>query len=248
MTGVWLLAAGAAAFAGFSRGFAAFGTAMIYVPLMTLAFDARTAVVTLFLIDILPAIPLVHRAWADSDRTTLSWMALGAGLLSPVGVAILRIADKRLLECLLGLILLAATSALLSGRKPRFGAGRRAALLAGGTAGLAGGICGIFGPPAMIYFLGRERRGPQTRADAVLFLTGESLLLGLLYLFSGMVRLHDLRVSLLLLPLYAGSCWLGARSFSHAAEASYRRVVLLLLWAMAALLTLRAGWGLLWRY
>jgi hypothetical protein len=248
MTEAWFLAAAAAAFAGFSRGFAAFGTAMIYVPLMTLAFDARTAVVTLFLIDILPAIPLVRRAWMDSDRITLSWMALGAALLSPVGVAILRVADRRLLELLLGLILLAATSVLLSGRNLRFSAGYRPAILAGGAAGLAGGICGIFGPPAMIYLLGRGRRGPETWADAVLFLTGESMLLGLVYVAYGMVRLSDLRLSLSLLPLYAGCCWLGARSVSQAAEASYRRVVLLLLWVMAALLALRAGWGLLSTY
>src|SRR5581483_3333319 len=45
----------AAALAGFSRGYAAFGTAMIYVPLVTLAYDTKTAVVTLFLIDLIPA-------------------------------------------------------------------------------------------------------------------------------------------------------------------------------------------------
>ena len=52
----------AALLAVFPRGFAASGTALIYVPLMPAAFDVRTAVVTLFLVDLLPAAPCVYRA------------------------------------------------------------------------------------------------------------------------------------------------------------------------------------------
>ena len=244
MNDAWIWAIGAASLAGFSRGFAAFGTAMIYIPLMTVAFDARTAVVTLFLIDLVPSVPLVVRAWKAGNRLTLGWMGLGAAALSPVGVAILRFSNREVLELLLGAILLGATSALLFGRGLRFGSGRRVALAAGGASGLAGGICGIFGPAAMIYLLGRAGDARETRANAILFLTGESILLGVTYFVYGMIRPSDFRLSLLLLPLYAGFTWLGARGFSHAAEGSYRKALLVLLWVLAIIMTMNAARGL----
>jgi len=244
MSEAWILAVGAAAIAGFSRGFAAFGTAMIYVPLMTLAFDTRTAVVTLFLIDLLPAIPLVRRAWRKANPATLGWMALGAGALSPIGVAIQRLADRQLLELFVGLVLLAATSVLLFGRCLGLREGRWAAFLAGGTSGLAGGMCGIFGPPATIYLLGRGRDAEETRAEALVFLTGQRVLLGLIYFADGMVRPADFRLSVLLLPVYGFAVWIGTRRFSQAAMGQYRRTVLALLWVMAALMAARAAWRL----
>src|SRR4030095_382451 len=87
------VAALAAGRAGFSRGFAAFGAAMIYIPLVTLAYDAKTAVVTIFLVDIAPALPLIWNAAPQCDRQTISWMAAGAVALSPIGVALLLVAD-----------------------------------------------------------------------------------------------------------------------------------------------------------
>src|SRR5262249_61388631 len=87
-----LLAFIAAAIAGFSRGYAAFGTAMIYVPLVTLAYDARTAVVTLFLIDLLPSIPLLWRAAPQCDRSAMATIGVGALAPSPVGGSLIRVA------------------------------------------------------------------------------------------------------------------------------------------------------------
>src|SRR5262249_8969189 len=97
-----LLAFIAAAIAGFSRGYAAFGTAMIYVPLITLAYDARTAVVTLFLIDLLPSIPLLWRAAPFCDRPAMLWMGMGALAASPFGVAILLVAEPLQSQLILG--------------------------------------------------------------------------------------------------------------------------------------------------
>ncbi|HXQ42520.1 MAG TPA: TSUP family transporter, partial [Candidatus Udaeobacter sp.] len=84
----------AAGLAGFLRGFAAFGTAMVYIPLITLVYDVKTAVVTLFLVDIVPALPLIWKAAPQCNRRTVSWMAVGAIALTPVGVALLLVADR----------------------------------------------------------------------------------------------------------------------------------------------------------
>jgi uncharacterized protein len=238
-------AALAAAFAGFSRGFAAFGTAMIYVPIVALAYDAQTAVVTLFLIDLLPSIPLVWNAIPQCDRRTILWMALGAAILSPLGVVTLLVVDQTVAQAIVGAFLLITTSYLLFGGGVKLGSGSGRSIVAGAASGFAGGACGIFGPPAMVYLLGRNVDARTIRADAIVFLTGESLILGATYAAYGMVTLPRLRLSVALVPVYAACIWLGARGFSHTSEVLYRRIVLGLLFALSLLITGKAALSLI---
>jgi uncharacterized protein len=240
-----LLAFIAAAIAGFSRGYAAFGTAMIYVPLITIAYDARTAVVTLFLIDLLPAAPLIWRAAPRCDRSAMLWMGLGALAASPFGVALLLVAEPMDSQLILGIVLLAAVSTMILRPGLHFHATRLNGVLAGVASGFVGGICGIYGPPAMIYLLGRRAEAHRVRADAIIFLTIESLILGATYLGYSIYTRWDLELSLLLLPVYGLTTWFGARMFSHTGEAVYRRFMLYVLWLISVLLTGRAAYGLL---
>jgi uncharacterized membrane protein YfcA len=226
----------AAALAGFSRRFAAFGTAMIYVPIVTLAYDAKTAVVTLFLVDLVPSIPLVWRAASKCEWTKISWMALGAVALSLVGVAVLLVIDQRQAQLIVGCIVWAATSYMLFGKGFSIGDGPVRSVGAGAVSGFAGGLCGIFGPPAMIYLLGCSADAGSTRANAIIFLTGESLILGATYVSYGMVTLPLLELSLALAPTYAVCLWFGAKQFSHAGDAAYRRMILGLLFVTSMLI------------
>jgi uncharacterized membrane protein YfcA len=227
------------AVAGFSRGFAAFGTAMIYVPLVTLAYDAQTAVVTLFLIDLLPSLPLVWKAIPHCDRRTAFWMAVGAIALTPLGVMVILVVDQSLAQVIVGLFLLLATSHMLFSKAFQIGAGPARSVGAGAVSGFAGGVCGIFGPPAMIYLLGRNMDARTTRADAIVFLTGESLILGATYIAYGMLTAPRLHLSLLLAPVYAICIWLGSKGFARTSEASYRRIVLWLMLVVSVLITAR---------
>ncbi len=230
----------AAAVAGFSRGFAAFGTAMIYVPLVTLAYDAQTAVVTLFLIDLLPSLPLVWKAIPQCDRRTIVWMAIGAVALTPLGVMVLLVVDQSLAQLIVGVFLLLASLHMLFSKAFRLGSGPARSVGAGAVSGFVGGVCGIFGPPAMIYLLGRNMDARTTRADAIVFLTGESLILGATYIGYGMVTAPRLHLALLLVPIYAICIWLGAKGFAHTSEASYRRIVLWLLLVVSVLIAAKA--------
>lgn len=240
----WIWAVFAAGVAGFSRGFAAFGTALIYVPLMSIAFNLETAVVTLFLIDLIPSAPLVWHAVKRCERGVVVPMAAGAAALSPAGLALLVILAPEKLEFIMGLVLLAGTSALLTGSLLRFSGRPWQSLTAGAIAGLAGGMSGIFGPPAMLYLLGRETEPVTTRANAIVFLTGESLLLGIGYAVTGLITLPRLWLAVVLTPVYGAALWLGTHSFSRSNEDVYRRLVLGLLWLLAAAMAARSGWEL----
>ena len=238
------LAIVAAGLAGFSRGFAAFGAAMIFIPLVTLAYDAKTAVVTIFLVDIVPSLPLIWKAAPRCDKRAVLWMAVGAVALTPVGVTLLLVADQMQTQLAMGLILMAAASYMLFNRNFRMSAAPIASVGAGAISGFAGGLCGIFGPPAMIYLLGRSADARRARADTIVYLTGQSIILGITYLIYGLYTRWYLELSLMLMPVYGLCMWYGANKFSRTSEASYRRAILGLLWAIAALLVIRPVFGL----
>ena len=229
-----------AGLAGFLRGFAAFGTAMVYVPLITLAYDVKTAVVTLFLVDVVPALPLIWKAAPQCNRRTVSWMAAGAIALTPVGAAFLLVADRAHSQLVLGVILLAAVSFMFFAQGFRIQATPAKSVAAGAISGFAGGVCGIFGPPAMIYLLGASADSRSLRADTIVYLTGEAFVLGITYLFYGMYTRWYLELSLLLLPVYGLCAWYGASRFSRTSETLYRRIILGLLWLVSVLLVIKS--------
>jgi uncharacterized membrane protein YfcA len=147
-------------------------------------------------------------------------------------------------QLVMGLILIAAASYLLFKPNFRMNAAPIMSIGAGAISGLAGGICGIFGPPAMIYLLGRSADARSSRADTIVYLTGQSIILGITYLIYGMYTRWYLELSLMLMPVYGLCLWYGANRFSHTSEASYRRAILGLLWVISAFLVLRSIFAL----
>jgi uncharacterized protein len=148
-------------------------------------------------------------------------------------------------QLVLGIVLFAAASLMILRPGLHFHATRLNGILAGAASGFAGGICGIYGPPAMIYLLGRKAEAHRIRADAIVFLTVESLVLGATYLGYGIYTRWDLELSLLLLPAYGLATWCGARMFSHTGETVYRCLMLFVLWSISVLLVGRAAFELL---
>jgi uncharacterized membrane protein YfcA len=234
------LAIMASALAGFSRGLAAFGAAMIYIPLVTLAYDAKTAVVTIFLVDLVPSLPLIWKAAPQCDRRTVFWMTIGAVASSPVGVAFLVLADQRHIQFVMGLILIGAATYMLINRNFRMSASPVMSIGAGAVSGLAGGISGIFGPPAMIYLVGRSGDARTSRADTIIYLTVESIVLGITYLIYDMYRPWYFKLAIMLMPVYGFSMWCGANCFARISEVSYRRSILGLLWGISVFLLVRS--------
>jgi uncharacterized membrane protein YfcA len=139
----------------------------------------------------------------------------------------------------MGSILMAAASYMLFKRNFCMSAAPIMSIGAGAVSGLAGGLCGIFGPPAMIYLLGRSADARRSRADTIVYLTGQSIILGITYLIYGMYTRWYLELSVMLMPVYGLCAWYGANRFSRVSEASYRRAILGLLWAISAFLVVR---------
>ena len=99
------------------------------------------------------------------------------------------------------LLLLLIVSHMLLQQQFRVASSPRNSLLAGSAAGFAGGLCGMLGPPAVAYLLGRHNGADKTRSDIIVFVTGASLMLGVTYLIYGMYSASHLKLSALLMPI-----------------------------------------------
>ena len=87
----WLLAAPAAG--GLARGFSGFGAALIFVPLASVGLGTRQAAPLMLVLEVLTVALLTPAAWRIADRREVGWLALGAAAGTPLGAAVLALAD-----------------------------------------------------------------------------------------------------------------------------------------------------------
>jgi uncharacterized membrane protein YfcA len=79
-----------------------------------------------------------------------------------------------------------------------------------------------------------------SRASIVAFFLGTDAFAALSQVFTGTLTLGTVYVAALLLPLVLLGTWLGARRFSYAEPASFKRFALIVLMALGVLVMARA--------
>ncbi|MXU63950.1 sulfite exporter TauE/SafE family protein [Oceanomicrobium pacificus] len=116
----------------------------------------------------------------------------------------------------------------------------RAEVVVGLVAGFFGGIAGVWGPPILIYLVGRDTpKAEQVRAQGISFLIG-SIVLVVAHLGSGVLDRATLPWSAaMVLPALAGMA-LGYRVQDRLDQAKFRKVTLAVL-VLAGLNLLRRG-------
>ena len=88
LDGIWFLAFGAV-LAGLVRGFAGFGTGLIFMPFASQVFPPAWAVIAMVSLDLIGPLPAVPRALRDGHPKDLLPLALGCVIGTPVGMYLL---------------------------------------------------------------------------------------------------------------------------------------------------------------
>lgn len=223
--------------AGCVRGFAGFGTALIFVPLAALFIPPVWVVIVVMVADIAGPLLLVPRALRDASRPDLGALLAGCALALPAGLLILSRIDPENFRWLAAGLALAMVALLASGWRHTHRFGRRSLAGIGAMSGLLGGVTGQPGPPVILAYLGGNYPAARIRANTLLFLLGFDILLAAGLILSGLMAGEALMLGFLLaLPNMLGNL-IGARIFDPARERLYRYVAYGLI-AMAALAAL----------
>lgn len=216
------------------QGTIGIGLGMLSVPVLALLDPTLVPVPQLIVTLPLTAIML------NGERHAIQWSAVlrvSAARVPGIGIGLmlLSVADERLLDLLIGLIVLFAVAAIASGVTVRRNHGSE--LVAGVVSGTTATVSSIGGPPLALLY--REDGGPAVRSNlAAIFAIGIVMIL-IVRASSGFASTNDLLVAAWLAPVVAAG-YLVAKRFHRRVEGGFLRGAILVVCSLAAV-------GLLYR-
>lgn len=220
----FVMAVAIAILSGLVRGFSGFGSALIYVPLMSTVYEPRIAAATFLLIDFPTGLIFTAGVWRKAHWRDVLPLAAAAIFAAQFGTMILRYADPTALRWAISAIVAIVVIVLASGWRYHGRPVLIVTLCVGLLAGLIGGAVQMSGPPVILYWLGSMHETAVVRANLISYFTLFSAGSIVIYILNGLITAAVLVLALMLTPLHIVSMWAGAKFFHFASEKTYRRV------------------------
>jgi uncharacterized membrane protein YfcA len=218
------LLAAAAFVAGLVRGFAGFGTAMIYLPAAGAVLPPFSALTTLALFDLVGPLPLIPRALREGAPRDVLRLAAGLALALPLGLFALSQVSPEVFRYAVSATALALLACLGAGLRYRGQLTPPLVYATGAIAGFLFGVAGIPGPPVILLYMASALPAQAIRANTLLFLVlCDVALLPMLALFGRLDTSAALIGVLLIAPNMLGGL-IGVRLFQPGRERIYRRI------------------------
>jgi uncharacterized membrane protein YfcA len=177
--------------AAFAQGITGFGFALVAAPLLAVVVGPQESVVALCLI----ALPMT--AWSSvrhrraACRGVAIRMVVAAATTAPAGVWLLSVLSDRVLQAVVGVVVLCLTLALIKGI--RFShRGRLLDLFAGACAGILSTSTGTNGPPLVIALQLQDISGHRLRATLAWVFSASGFVSLVLLSAAGSVDTHSL--------------------------------------------------------
>jgi uncharacterized membrane protein YfcA len=238
------LAVAVALLAGLVRGFSGFGSALVYVPLISAIYEPKIAVPTILLIDTLCSLPWAIKAAPACNRREVLGVAIFGTMTIPLGVAALIYVDPLPLRWLIAVLVLIALVALIAGWRYHGKPNWPAMAATGATSGFGGGAVQIAAPPLLIFWLGGQNSATTVRANIMVYFIWTGFLGIVLYTWTGLFSAQTVTLAVLFGIPFATALGFGARWFHRASDDHYRRVAYVII-AASGLVSLPVFDGLL---
>jgi uncharacterized protein len=223
--------------AGVVRGFAGFGSALIYVPLIAALYGPHIATVSFVLMDYVCVAPLVIRALPRCRWREILPAFAAAVITVPLGTMTQKALDPTVLRWGMSGLVILFVVLLSSGWRYPWKQGALAAACAGALSGFTGGAAQMPGPPAILYWLGGSEPAIHIRSNLLVFMMTVGLMLVASYAWHGLMTAKPIALGAMLWPVYIVALVGGARWFHGASDLHYRRVAYVIV-ALAAIVSL----------
>lgn len=207
--------------AGFVRGLAGFGLAILLVPVLALAVPPGEAVLAGNLLGFLVSFMSLRSQVADTERSAWIISAVALLFIAP-GMLALTAVGPQVARLLIALVAIGAFVAVLLPHKGHHVPGTAETAATGVACGLLTGFAGMPGPPVVPFYLRREIPPAVSRASMMsIFLVTQGAGVAAAYAL-GHVSWHALWFSLALYPAVLVGNWLGARAFGRIDARAWR--------------------------
>jgi uncharacterized protein len=210
--------------AGLVRGFSGFGSALIYMPLISALYGPRVAAPTLLLIDTICSVPFTFHAAQQCNPREVAWVSLAGFIFLPIGVTALVYVDAIVLRWFIVVLVLVALVALIAGWRYHGKPTVPASLATGAFAGFGGGAVQIAAPPLLIFWLSGANKAATVRANIMVYFLPQAVLAMAMYYWNALFTGETITLAILLGLPFALAMSVGVYSFHGSSEALYRRV------------------------
>ncbi len=222
-----------------------FGEALVAVPLLAFYIPLEIAAPLAVLVSITVAGIVVIQDWEKIHVASASWFLLSTVFGIPLGLLLLTSSHQRMVNAILGLIIILFSIYSLIGRAPlELRRDSRGWLLACGfLAGVLGGAYGMNGPPLVVYGAMRRWSAQHFRATLQGYFLPASVIGMAGYFLAGLWVASVTHYFLLSLPLTLIAVFLG-RTINHRLHgAAFLNYLYIGLAATGAVLLVRALTG-----
>ncbi|MEM0977652.1 MAG: sulfite exporter TauE/SafE family protein [Pseudomonadota bacterium] len=224
--------------AGVVRGFAGFGTAMIYLPVALSVLDKEVALITLLVMDLIGPIPNVPRFLRDGKLSELAKLVIGAAVLTPLTIIfIFEVISQDALRYTVSIVALVLLAMLVLGVRYRGVLKDWMLYLTGAIGGFLGGITGVPGPPVIMIYMASTNPPQVIRANNSLYLICFDIMMLTVFAIRGLLTLTAVVLGFIVSVPYLIGNQIGAWIFNPAHEQTYRYVAYVIIGASAL-------WGL----
>lgn len=226
--------------AGVTHGLAGFGSVLLSIPLLAILLDIKIVIPLAALAAVSMTLIILIQLRQQFDWKKIYPLIIGAtpGIL--VGVFFLKHLDRKTIHWSLGVTLIAYSLYGLISRSSTKGIKRGWAYPFGFLAGCLGGALSAPGPPAIIYASLRAWSKDEIKVTLQGFFFSSGLLVVFFHVLSGLTTFTVLRFYLIALPLLTLGTYLGSFFYGIIREEMYRKVILVLLACLGALMIYRA--------
>ena len=224
------------------KGLAGFGASMIWATGLALILPPRAVVPLVLLFEVASSIHLLPKIWREVDWRSLRMLLVATWLATPFGIYLLSTLPADPLRLALAIAVLVAAILIWRGFALKTVPGPAATLTVGASAGLLNGSMAIVGPPVILFYFSSPLGLSVGRASLVAFFLGTDTVGTVMLAAQGLILGETLLRAALFIPLVLLGTSLGNRGFVKASEATFRRVVLCLLIALAVTLASHVLW------
>lgn len=210
--------------AGCVRGFAGFGAGMIFIPVATSVILPSTAAAAFLFIDSIVTLPLLVRAVRHCNWSTVLPAALGSVIFVHLGAWMLAKTDVLILRWVIFAIVTCLLLLLISGWRYHKQPAAVVSFATGGVSGVLGGVSQVSAPPVVAMWLSSSSDPSVVRANLIAFFALASIGTFAAYALNGFFTREVFHLLIMAVPVYALAIFAGARGFSKADPALYRKI------------------------
>jgi hypothetical protein len=223
----------------------AFGFALVMVPLLSLAWEVKPAIVTSTVLGTLILLPLLYEVRGHIRPRRVVPLFLGSLVGIPLGLLVLQWMDASSLEVMVAVVVIVAALLIyLSPQVPFKRSVPPLSFLVGGLSGALRAATSMGGPPVVLYILTFERDVERFRATLLAFFFPASLVTIVGLAIAGHVDGDVLLATAIGLPAVVLGSLVGRWARVHVSEAAFRLVVLVVLLASSAAVLASGAGGL----